>query len=197
MSLYVHGQDIGLGFGICGLDPLVQIIIYLFILFLSQSVYAQQFFFFEQCICSLTHVNHSPSFMKTNFFGKNSPREKIFLCIHFESERERNIELVATLRFFFVLQIFLSQEADVYQSQNTTICVRVEIYFKEIVSNTRLDLNHLSFTHLVCKLLIICRFLFKDMQSIYLLFLLSHLFVLLLIFRSICCSFWLITKVNC
>ena len=197
MSLYAHGQDIGLGFGICGLGPLVQIIIYLFILFLSQSVYAQQFFFFEQCICSLTHVNHSPSFMKTNFFGKNSPREKIFLCIHFESERERNIELVATLHFFFVLQIFLSQEVDVYQSQNTTICVRVEIYFKEIVSNTRLDLNHLSFTHLVCKLLIICRFLFKDMQSIYLLFLLSHLFVLLLIFRSICCSFQLITKVKC
>ena len=33
------------------------------------------------------------------------------------------------------------------------------IRFKEIVSNTKLDLNHPSFMHLVCEFLIICRFL--------------------------------------
>ena len=81
----------------------------------------------------------------------------------------------------------LSQEIDVREFQSTTVCVRGEICFKEIVSNTRPDLNHLSFTHLVCELLIICRFPFIDMYSISLLFLLSHLFVLLLIFRSIYC----------
>ena len=35
------------------------------------------------------------------------------------------------------------------------------------------------------------------MYSIYLLFLLLHLFVLLLIFRYVCSYFWLIIKVNC
>ena len=74
-------------------------------------------------------------------------------------------------------------------------CVRGEICFKEIMSNTRLDLNHLSFTHLVCKFLINCRFLLIYKVSIYC-FCLSHLFVLLLIFRSVCCSSCFITKVN-
>ena len=33
--------------------------------------------------------------------------------------------------------------------------VRGKIYFKEIVSNTRLDLNHSSFTHLICILFLL------------------------------------------
>ena len=59
----------------------------------------------------------------------------------------------------------LSQETDVREFQSTTVCVRGEICFKEIVSNTRPDLNHLSFTHLVCELLIIYRFPFIDVRT--------------------------------
>ena len=33
MILYAHGPDIGLGFGICRLGPLVQIIIYFYFIF--------------------------------------------------------------------------------------------------------------------------------------------------------------------
>ena len=51
-------------------------------------------------------------------------------------------------------------EADVYESQSITDCVKGEICFKEIVSNIRLDLNHSSFMHLVSELLIICRFFY-------------------------------------
>ena len=75
-------------------------------------------------------------------------------------------------------------------------CVRGKICFKEIVSNTRLDLIHSSFTHLVCQFIIIWRFLFIYTVSIYY-FCLLHLFMLSLIFRSVCYSFLLITKVNC
>ena len=49
-------------------------------------------------------------------------------------------------------------------------CVRRKICFKEIVLNTRLDLIHSSFTHLVCQFIIIWRFFFY-IYSIYLLFL--------------------------
>ena len=74
--------------------------------------------------------------------------------------------------------------------------IRGEICFKEIVSNTRLDLNHSSFTHLACEFLIICKYLLIYTISFYY-FCLSHLFVLLLIFRSVYCFFYFITKVNC
>ena len=64
------------------------------------------------------------------------------------------------------------------------------------MSNIRLDLNHSFFTHLVCEFLIICKFLLIYTVSIFY-FCLSHLFVLLLIFRFVYCSFCFITKVNC
>ena len=38
MSLYAHGLDIGLGFGICGLGLLVQIIIFIILFFESVSL---------------------------------------------------------------------------------------------------------------------------------------------------------------
>ena len=64
------------------------------------------------------------------------------------------------------------------------------------MSNTRLNLNLSSFMYLVCGFLIICWFLLIYIVYFYC-FCLSHLFMLLLIFRSICCSFCFITKVNC
>ena len=95
-----------------------------------------------------------------------------------------------------MLWIILSREANVRESQSTTDCVRGEICFTEIVSNTRLDLNYSSFTHLVCEFLIICRFHLIYTISFYC-FCLLHLFVLMLLFRFVCCSFCFITKVNC
>ena len=88
-----------------------------------------------------------------------------------------------------------------YSKRQTSVslkagCVRGKICFKEIVSNTRLDLIHWSFTHLVCQFIIIWRFLFIYTVSIYC-FCLLHLFMLSLIFRSVCYSFLFITKVNC
>ena len=72
-----------------------------------------------------------------------------------------------------------------------------EICIKEIVSNTRFDLNNRSFTHLVYELLIICKFLLIYNIIFIYCFCLSHLFVLLLIFRFVCCFFCFIIKVNC
>ena len=174
---------LGQAFGICGLGMLVQIII---------------FYYFNFC-CLVTY-NFSQSLIhKKNYFSENSPGENI-LCISFcVKERERNIEQFTEhglVCFVSMLQIILYWEADIREFQSTTDYVRDEIYFKEIVSNTRLYLNHLSFTHLVCEFLIICRFHLIYTISIYC-FCLSHLFVLLLIFRFVCCSFYFITKVYC
>ena len=92
----------------------------------------------------------------------------------FESKREKetqsssqSMDLVC---FFSVLQIILSWEADIHESQSITNCVRVEIYFKEIVSNTRLDLYHSFFTHLVCEFLIICKLLLIYIQYLFIIF---------------------------
>ena len=132
---------------------------------------------------------------------KSLKRENNFLH-SFESKREKKIQssMQSTnlVCFFFVLQIILYWEVDVHESQSTIDCVRSNICFKEIVSNTKLDLNHLSFVHLVCEFLIICRFLLIYTYTIFIYcFCLLYLFVLLLIFRFVCSSFCFITKVNC
>ena len=49
-------------------------------------------------------------------------------------------------------------------------CVRDEMCFKEIVSNTRLDLFHSSFTHLICDFIIIWRFLLIYIQYLFIAF---------------------------
>ena len=82
-------------------------------------------------------------------------------------------------------------------SKHYNNCVRGEICFKEIVSNTRLDLNCSSyhvfglwvFNYLQISSYIYSIFVYYFFQS--------HLFVSLLILRSMYCSFCLITKVNC
>ena len=63
--------------------------------------------------------------------------------------------------------------------------------FGQIVSNTRLDLNHSFFTHLVCEFLIICRFLFIYIVSIYLFFL-SITFICVIAYILICMLFILL-----
>ena len=102
--------------------------------FLNQEVCIQQFFL-KQCF-------HGPSFMKNNFLRNSSRKKKKRKIVHsFESKREKEIQCSSQstdlVYFFSMLQIILFWEVDVCESQNTTRCMRGEIYFKEIVSNTR------------------------------------------------------------
>ena len=141
---------------------------------------------------SLQSLIHEKQFLKK----KNSSREKIF--VHsFESKREKetqsSLQSTDIVYFFSVLQIILSWEADIYESQSTIDCVRNEIYFKEIVSNTILYLNYSSFTHLVYGF-----FNYLQISYIYTIFIhcfcLSHQFMLLLVFKSIFMFFLLYHK---
>ena len=136
--------------------------------------------------------------MKENFFEKTLP-VRIF-CTFILCQRERKRHWVVRrarpclLRFCAVDHFILGKS--LWASKHHNDCVRGEICFKEIMSNIGLDLNHSFFTHLVCEFLIICRFL--SIYSVFVYFsCLSYLFIVLLIFRSVCCSFWFITKVNC
>ena len=110
---------------------------------------------------------------------------------HWEVHRARS----CVLRFY-TIDHFILEGRHPWVSKHHNNCVWGKIYFKEIVSNIRFDLNHSSFTHLVCEFLMICKFLLIYTISIYYVCL-SYLFVLLLIFRSVCCSFCFITKVTC
>ena len=134
--------------------------------------------------------------MENNFL-RNSFRKKK-LCIHLSQRERKKHSIVRRARtlcasfpccrsFYSRRQMSVSLKAG---------CVRGKICFKEIVSNTKLDPIHSSFTHLACKFIIIWRFLLICTVSIYC-FCLLHLFMLLLIFRLVCYSFLLITKVNC
>ena len=177
------GWTLGRALGVC-VGPLVQIIIIIFYYLFFESISLYIAIIFEpMCLFSNIYM-HSPSFMKIIFLQKLFQRE--FFVHSFESKREKETQSSSQSKdvvcFFFVLQIILSQEADIRGSQSTTNCVRGEICFKKIVSNTRLDLIHSSFTQLVCEFLIICKFLLIYTVSIYC-FYLSHLFVLLLIIR--------------
>ena len=125
---------------------------------------------------------------------------RIFLCIHFMSKRERKRHWVfrkvrpCVLRFHAV-NYFILRDIRLWVSKHHSNCVRGEIYFKEIVSNTRLDLNHSFFTHLICEFLIICRFLLICIYTI--LFLSITSICVIAYIWSICCSLLLNHKVNC
>ena len=122
----------------------------------------------------------------------------MYIFILYQRERKRHCVVCkarhCVLRFL-VVDHFILGGRSLWVSKHHPDYVRGEICFKEIVSNTRLDLNHSSFMHLICEFLIICRFLLIYTVSIYCVCLL-HLFVLLLIFRFVCCFFYFITKVN-
>ena len=88
MSLYVHGLEIGLGLGMCELGPPVQIIIFYisFIFWVIMSVH--RFYSWIVCLFINAYI-HSTSFIKKKKRLRNSPREKIFLCINIKSKREK------------------------------------------------------------------------------------------------------------
>ena len=68
---------------------------------------------------------------------------------------------------FHVVDHFILRGRRPWVSKHYSDCVRGKICFKEIVSNTRLDLNHSFFMHLVCELLTICRFLLIYIQYLF------------------------------
>ena len=138
--------------------------------------------------------------MKENFSEKTLLQWEYF--VHFilcQKERKRHWVVrraqPCVLRFR-VVDHFIPGGRHLWVSKYHSNCVRGEIYFKEIVSNTILDLNHSFFMHLVCEFLIICRFILIYIQYLFIARL-PYLFVFLFIFRSVYCSFCFITKVNC
>ena len=60
-----------------------------------------------------------------------------------------------------------------------------KIYFKEIMSKTRLDLNCSSFTYLVCEFLVIYRFLFIYIQYLFIAFT-YHIYLCYCLFLGLC-----------
>ena len=102
------------------------------------------------------------------FFFRKTLIVRIF-CAFILCQRERKRHWVVrrarpcVLRFHVVDHFILGGRRP-WVSKHHSDCVRGEICFKEIMSNTRLDLNHSSFMHLVCEFLIICRFLLKSIQ---------------------------------
>ena len=152
---------LGWAFGICGLGLLLQIIIFYYFNFLSQLVKARIIF-------------HSPSFIKITF-EKTLP-VIIFCAFFILCQRERKRHWVVRkarpymLRFHIVDHFILGGRRS-WVSKHHSDCVMSEICFKEIMANTRIDMNHSLFTHLVCEFLIICRFLLIYIFSICLLLL--------------------------
>ena len=109
--------------------------------------------------------------MKEIFSKKNSPTVRIFYAfILCQRERKRHWVVRRTrpcvLRFRAIDHFILGSRHP-WVSKHHNDCVRGEICFKEIVSNTRLDLNHSFFTHLVYEFLIICRFLLIYIQYLF------------------------------
>ena len=102
------------------------------------------------------------------------PSGNIF--VHFilcQRERKRHWVVhrvqLCVLRFCAVDHFILGGRRS-WVSKHHSVCVRGEICFKKIVSNTRLYLNHSSFTHLVCEFLIIYKFLLIFIQYLFITF---------------------------
>ena len=101
-------------------------------------------------------------------FRKNFPSENIF--VHFIlCQRERKRHWVVhrawhcVIHFCAIDHLILGGRHS-WVSKYHSDCVRVEICFKEIVLNTRLDLNYSCFTYLICEFLIIYKFLLIYIQ---------------------------------
>ena len=78
---------------------------------------------------------------------------------------------------FCVVDHFILGGKRPWVSKHHSDCMRVEICFKEIVSNTRLNLNHSFFMHLVYEFLIICRFFFWKCRFLFIYIVSIYLFI--------------------
>ena len=138
-------------------------------------------------LCKLLNVFFS--LFDTNWMHKKILIVRIFcafmLC---QRERKRHWEVCrawpCVLRFHVVDRFILGGRR-LLVSKHHSDCVKGEIYFKEIVSNTRLYLNHSFFTHLVCEFLIICRFLLIYIQYLFIAFA-YHIYLCYCLFLDLC-----------
>ena len=123
---------------------------------------------------------------KELFLRKNSPVRIFCAFILFQRERKRHWVVRRAqpcVLHFCAVDHFILGGRRPWVSKHRSNCVRGEICFKEIVSNTRLiNLNHLSFKHLVCEFLIISIILFKYIQ---------YLFITLVYHIYLCCCLYL------
>ena len=123
------------------------------------------------------------------------------MCIFILCQRERKRHWVVrrarpcVLRFHAVNHFILGGRR-LWVSKYHSDCVMGEICFKEIVSNTRLDLNHLSFTHFVYEFLIICRFLLIYVQYLFIVFV-YHIYLCYCLCLDLYVFLLLNHKVNC
>ena len=112
--------------------------------------------------------------MKKNFFFIKTKKVRTF-CAFILCQREWKRHWVVRRAWLCVLRFravdhFILEGKRPWVSKHHNDCVRGEICFKEVVSNTRLDLNHPSFTHLVYEFLITCKFLLKYIQCLFITF---------------------------
>ena len=173
MSLYAHGLNIGLGFDICELGLFVQIIIFYYFIFESVNLCTSTFLWL---VCLFTNVY------------------RFIICAFILSQRERKRHRVVRRAQSLCASSPFCRSF--YLGRQMSVSLKIPQIIWGVKSTLRRLCQHKTWfelfilhTHLVCELLIICRFLFIYMYSIYLLLLLLHLFVLLLIFRSVCFFF--------
>ena len=108
---------------------------------------------------------------------------RIFWAFSFLCQKERKKHWVVRRARLCVLCLrtvnhFILKGRCLWVSKYHSDCVRGEICFTEIMSNTRLNLNHSSFTHLICEFfnyLQISSFIY--IYSIYFLFFVYHIYL--------------------
>ena len=118
------------------------------------------------------------------------------------SQRERKRHWVVhraqpCVLHFHVIDHFIRGSRRLWVLKHYIDCVKGEICFKEIVSNTKFDMNYSSFHAFGLWVFNYLQISFYIYSVFVYCFCLSLLFVLLLIVRSMFCSFCFITKVNC
>ena len=118
------------------------------------------------------------------------------------SQRERKRHWVVheaqpCVLHFHVIDHFILGSRRLWVLKHYNDRVKGEICFKEIVSNTKFDMNYSSFHAFGLWVFNYLQISFYIYSVFVYCFCLSLLFVLLLIVRSMFCSFCFITKVNC
>ena len=151
---------------------------------MSQLVSAQQLSL-KHSAYSVTYKFHSPLFIKNNFFRKKLSKREYF-CAFILCQRERERYWVVHRARPCVLR-FRAEDHFILGGRHSRVSkhhsesVRSEICFKEIVSNTRLDLNCSSF-HAFGLWVFNCLQISIYIYSVFInCIYLSHLFVLFLI----------------
>ena len=131
-----------------------------------------------------------------NFFFRKTLL-KIF-CAFILCQRERKRHWVVRITRpcvfrFCAVNHFILWSRRPWVSKHHSDCVRSEIYFKEIVLNTRLDLNHSFFLNLVCEFLIICKFLLIYIKYLFITFT-YHIYLCYCLFLDLCIIHFILSQ---